>query len=97
VIGVNAYAEPSEPPPIPIHKVDPAVEARQVERVRAVRARRDNRRVASLLDRLETEARQPAVNLMPVTLDLVKARATMGEITARLRAVFGSYVEKPVF
>ena len=97
VIGVNAYAEPSEPPPIPIHKVDPAVEARQVERVRAVRARRDNRRVAALLDRLETQARQPAVNLMPVTLDLVKARATMGEITARLRGVFGSYVEKPVF
>jgi methylmalonyl-CoA mutase N-terminal domain/subunit len=34
---------------------------------------------------------------MPVTLDLVKARASMGEITARLRGVFGSYVEKPVF
>ncbi len=35
VIGVNLYAEPSEPPPIPIHKVDPVVEARQVERLRA--------------------------------------------------------------
>ena len=97
VIGVNVYAEPSEPPPIPIHKVDPAVETRQVEHLRAVRARRDNARVAALLDRLAEEAKRPDVNLMPVTLDLVKARASMGEITARLRGVFGSYVEKPVF
>jgi 2-hydroxyisobutanoyl-CoA mutase large subunit len=97
VIGVNRYAEPSEPPPIPIHKVDAAVEARQIERLRAVRSRRDDARVRSLLDRLEREARDPAVNLMPTTIDLVKARASMGEIVSRLRGVFGSYVEKPVF
>jgi 2-hydroxyisobutanoyl-CoA mutase large subunit len=97
VIGVNRYAEPSEPPPIPIHKVDAAVEARQIERLRAVRGRRDDARVGSLLDRLEREARDPAVNLMPTTIDLVKARASMGEIVSRLRGVFGSYVEKPVF
>jgi 2-hydroxyisobutanoyl-CoA mutase large subunit len=97
VIGVNRYAEPSEPPPIPIHKVDAAVEPRQIERLRAVRARRDDARVRSLLDRLEREARDPAVNLMPTTIDLVKARASMGEIVSRLRGVFGRYVEKPVF
>jgi len=77
--------------------VDPAVETRQIERLRAVRARRDNARVAALLDRLETEAREPSVNLMPVTIQLVKARASMGEIVARRRQVFGAYVEKPVF
>jgi methylmalonyl-CoA mutase N-terminal domain/subunit len=77
--------------------VDPAAEARQVERLRAVRARRDSARVAALLDRLEREARDPAANLMPVTIELVKARATLGEIVARLRRVFGSYVETPVF
>jgi methylmalonyl-CoA mutase N-terminal domain/subunit len=97
VIGVNCYAEPSEPPPIPIHKVDAAVETRQIERLRAVRAGRDNARVSTLLDRLDDAARQPSVNLMPITLDLVKARASMGEITARLRHVFGRYIEKPVF
>jgi len=97
VVGVNLYAEPSEPPPLPIHKVDPAVEARQIERLRAVRARRDQARVAALLDRLEREARDPAINLMPVTIELVKARATLGEIVARLRRLFGSYVERPVF
>src|SRR6266545_1256876 len=57
VMGVNLYAEPGEPPPIPIHKVDPAVESRQIERLRGVRARRDNARVATLLDRLEHDAR----------------------------------------
>src|SRR2546427_8012004 len=97
VIGVTLYAEPSEPPPIPIHKVDPVVEARQVERLRAVRARRDDARVAALLDRLEREARDSSINLMPVTIELVKARTSMGEIVARLRQVLGAYVERPVF
>ena len=50
-----------------------------------------------LLDRLAEEARDSAVNLMPTTIELVKARATLGEIVARLRDVFGRYVEKPVF
>jgi methylmalonyl-CoA mutase cobalamin-binding domain/chain len=97
VIGVNVHVEPAAPPPIPIHRVDPAVEARQVAAVRAVRARRDGPRVAELLDRLAAEARDPAVNLMPTTIALVRARATLGEIVARLREVFGSYVERPVF
>jgi methylmalonyl-CoA mutase N-terminal domain/subunit len=97
VIGVNVHVEPHEPPPIAIHRVDPAVEARQVAAVQGVRARRDGSRVNALLDRLAAEAQDPAVNLMPTTIELVKARATLGEIVARLRDVFGRYVEKPVF
>jgi methylmalonyl-CoA mutase N-terminal domain/subunit len=97
VIGVNCHVEPQAPPPIPIHKVDPAVEARQVAAVRAVRARRDGRRVRELLERLAAEARDPARNLMPATIELVKARATLGEIVNALRDVFGRYVERPVF
>jgi methylmalonyl-CoA mutase N-terminal domain/subunit len=97
VVGVNQFAEPSEAPPIAIHKVDPAVEARQIARVREVRARRDGPRVAALLDRLEQDARDPSANLLPVTIELVRARATLGEIIARLRQVFGTYVERPVF
>jgi methylmalonyl-CoA mutase N-terminal domain/subunit len=89
--------EPSEPPPIPIHRVEASVEPRQVAAVQAVRARRDGPRVASLLGRLAAEARDPAVNLMPTTIELVKARATLGEIVARLRDVFGRYVERPIF
>jgi methylmalonyl-CoA mutase N-terminal domain/subunit len=50
-----------------------------------------------LLDHLAREARDPTVNLMPTTIEMVKARATMGKITARLREVWGRYVERPVF
>lgn len=50
-----------------------------------------------LLDRLGLEARDLAVNLRPVTIEPVEARASLGEIVARLRQVFGSYVEQPVF
>ena len=66
-------------------------------RTKAVRARRDNSRVTVLMDTLAREARDPSVNLLPATIELVKARATMGEITARLREVWGRYVERPVF
>jgi methylmalonyl-CoA mutase N-terminal domain/subunit len=98
VIGVNRHVEPAEASGgIEIHRVDPAVEARQVARLRAIRARRDGARVASLLDELERRARDPAVNLMPVTIELAAARASLGEIVARLRRVWGTYVEHPVF
>src|SRR2546428_163392 len=97
VIGVNKFVEPAEPGAVEIHRVDPAVEARQVARLRATRATRDAARVAALLDRLAREATDPAVNLMDVTIELVKARASMGEIVGRLRQVWGQYVETPVF
>jgi 2-hydroxyisobutanoyl-CoA mutase large subunit len=97
VIGVNKFVEPPESGAVQIHRVDPAVEARQIARLRAARAARDPARVAALLDRLAREAADPAVNLMPTTIELVKARASMGEIVGRLRQVWGQYVETPVF
>jgi len=97
LIGVNRFIEPAAPVPVPIHKVDAAVETRQVARLQEVRRRRDGARVQALLDQLAAEARNPDTNLMPLTIEAVKARATLGEIVARLRAVFGAYVEKPVF
>jgi 2-hydroxyisobutanoyl-CoA mutase large subunit len=97
VVGVNKYAEPGEAPKLEVHRIAADVEARQIARVREVRQRRDEAAVQRLLERLEREARDPAANLMAVTLELVEARATMGEIVRRLRGVFGSYVETPVF
>jgi len=97
VVGVNKYVEPPEPPSLDIHRVEPEAEARQVRRLQEVRRRRDNRRVGELLERLAAEARDPAINLMPVTIELVRARATLGEIVARLRDVWGSYAETPAF
>jgi len=97
LIGVNRFIEPAAPVPVPIHKVDAAVETRQVARLQEVRRRRDGARAQALLDQLAVEARNPDANLMPITIEAVKARATLGEIVARLRVVFGAYVEKPVF
>jgi methylmalonyl-CoA mutase cobalamin-binding domain/chain len=97
LLGVNKYAEPGKKENIEIHKVAPEVEERQIAHTRKVREKRDNAKVRALLERLDNEARDPQVNLMPVTIELVKARATMGEIVARLRDVFGSYTETPVF
>ncbi len=96
-IGVNKHAEPARKENIEIHKVDPAVEKRQIERTRRVRKERDSEKVKALLDALAKQARSGDVNLMPVTIELAKARATMGEIVARLKDVFGTYTETPVF
>jgi methylmalonyl-CoA mutase N-terminal domain/subunit len=97
VVGVNAYVEPPEPAEIPIHKIDPEVEARQIGRLRAVRAGRDQARVGRALDRLVEAAADPTANLMQPTIEAVEARASMGEIVSRLRKVWGAYVERPVF
>src|SRR3989441_9293746 len=98
VIGVNTYVEPAAAvPDMPIHKVPPETEARQVARLRAVRARRDEREVARPMDRLAEGAPGPAANPMEPTIALVRARASMGEIVNRLRNIWGTYVEKPVF
>jgi methylmalonyl-CoA mutase N-terminal domain/subunit len=97
VVGLNKYAEPPEPVGIDIHRVDTQVESRQIARLQRVRASRDTAALATLLDRLEREARDPAINLMPITIELVRARASLGEIVARLRQVWGTYVEQPVF
>ena len=53
--------------------------------------------MAELLTQLATVAEDPSANLMPITIDLAKARASIGEIVKRLREVFGSYVETPGF
>jgi methylmalonyl-CoA mutase N-terminal domain/subunit len=91
VIGVNKFSDSSQPKErIEIHKIDPDTERRQIERVQAVRRGRDQSRVDGLLGELERQARDPVRNLMPATIELVEARATIGEIVERLRNVFGS-------
>jgi len=97
VVGVNKHVDPREPAAIEIHRTDPNAEARQRDRLRSVRMRRDNAAVERLLDELAQHAQDQTKNLMPVTIELVKARASMGEIVRRLRTIFGSYVETPAF
>jgi len=91
VVGVNRF-QIEEQRPIATLQMDPDLERAQVERVRAVRDRRDSASVETALDRLE-EAARLTENLMPHILKSVEAYATVGEISNRLRGVWGEYKE----
>jgi len=91
VVGVNRFQETEPTSPI-VFKMDPAIEQRQVERVRQLRASRDSRAHAARLDALERAARC-SDNLMPHILAACEAKATVGEISDCLRKVFGEYQE----
>ena len=97
VLGVNKFVEPGEKADIETHPYDPASAQRQLDRLQRVRRERDQREVDRLLDRLIEVARTETENVMPVTIDLVRAGASMGEIVGRLKALWGTYRETPVF
>lgn len=89
IVGVNAY-QSDDVQQIPVFKVDPSVERRQIERVQALRARRDNQRVHETLAALE-EAARAGENVIPAMIEAAKAYATVGEICDALRNVYGTY------
>jgi len=97
VIGVNKYVMPDEAFDIELHPYDASTAQRQIDRLERVRRERDNARVQSLLDKLVTVARDDSANIMPVTVELVAAGATMGGIVEKLKSLWGTYREKPVF
>ncbi len=88
-IGVNAF-EKEEKVPIDVFRIDPEIEPAQVERLTALKSRRPSHRVEAALGRVEQAARSDD-NLMPSILEAVEAYATVGEISDRLRNVFGEY------
>src|SRR3984957_11701075 len=94
VVGVNRF-EVEEERPIPIQRIDPALEQKQVERLRAMRAKREAAPVNATLAAVENAACSGA-NVMPRILDAVEARATVGEISDAMRRVFGEYKEAVV-
>jgi methylmalonyl-CoA mutase, N-terminal domain len=95
VVGVNEYQLEDEDQ-IPILRVDPALERKQIGRIEASRARRDSTAVETALSEL-TDAAASDRNLMPYFIDAARARASEGEMIAALQAVFGTYAETPVF
>ncbi len=94
VVGVNRFAVDEEKP-IPIQRIDESLERKQVERLRALRRRRDPGPWQASLQQIESAARSGA-NLMPRILAAVEACATVGEISDTLREVFGEYQEAVV-
>jgi methylmalonyl-CoA mutase N-terminal domain/subunit len=96
VVGVNRYTE-GDDSHTPLLRIDPALERKQIDRVTAVRGRRDAAAVERTLTALKKAAAQEHVNLMPPLLDAARVHATEGEIIGALQEVFGSYTETPVF
>jgi len=91
IVGVNDFVD-DKPVAIPLLEMDPVGYARQVERLQKLRQERDNGSVGQALDRLRL-ACQGTENTMPAILDCVRAYATLGEIVAVMKQVFGTYVE----
>ncbi len=89
VVGVNQFTV-AEETPIDRMKLDPAIEAAQCERLKALRERRDNAKVAELRGQIATAA-QTDENLMPLFIEALENDATLGEICHTLRDVWGEY------
>jgi methylmalonyl-CoA mutase, N-terminal domain len=94
VVGVNRF-QIEEERAVPIQRIDPALEPKQVERLRALRTKRNAATWQSALQSIEDAARS-GENLMPRILTAVEASATVGEISDAMRKVYGEYKEAVV-
>ncbi|MEM0320784.1 MAG: methylmalonyl-CoA mutase family protein [Thermoprotei archaeon] len=94
-VGVNCYKE-EDRVKVPILRIDPKIEQAQVERVKRLRATRDNRAVEEKLEELRRAARSKR-NLVPHVIECVRVSATLGEIVNALKQVFGEYTEPKIY
>jgi len=94
IVGVNAFTEEDEDQ-IDLLQIDASSQQHQLEKLAALKKRRDNRAVTRALDRLR-EAARGTENTMPFILDAVREYATVGEICDAFRDVFGTYTETSV-
>ncbi len=95
IVGINEFVTEEEVP-IPILKIDPELERKQVERLQKLRKERDNKRVEKALREVE-KAAEANVNMMPYFMEAAKHYATLGEICQVLRDVYGEYKEPAIF
>jgi len=96
VVGVNQY-ELDDERELELLRIDPALERKQVERVQAVRAKRDSAAVETALAAMKDASMREDVNLMPLIVDAARAYVTMGEMCDALRETWGVWRETPVF
>jgi methylmalonyl-CoA mutase N-terminal domain/subunit len=96
VVGVNSHVLEDEQP-LPILRIDQALERKQLDRLQSARATRDGAQVERTLAALREAAAQPDRNLMEPLLQCARACASEGEIVESLQQVFGDYTETPVF
>jgi methylmalonyl-CoA mutase, N-terminal domain len=96
VVGVNRY-ELEDEGELELLRIDPALEQKQIERVQALRGRRDAAAVEASLARLKGAAVREDQNLMPLLVEASRAYATLGEMCDALRDTWGTWRETPVF
>jgi len=96
IVGVNRYVHEDESP-IPILKIDEALERKQIDGLAAVRARRDSAQVEARLGALKEAASKDGVNLMAPIIEASRDYVTLGEMCDALRDVWGVWRETPVF
>jgi methylmalonyl-CoA mutase, N-terminal domain len=94
MVNVNVY-EPQDEQEMEIHRIDPEISRRQVERLERLKDKRDKALVEKRLEELKEVARGDGNTMYPI-LEAVRAYATVGEISFALQEVFGSYRETPV-
>ncbi|MBV9579648.1 MAG: methylmalonyl-CoA mutase family protein [Chloroflexi bacterium] len=89
IVGTNRFQSTAAEPTPEILTVDPSVRQRQCERLRALRARRDNARCQNVLERLQAAAANERENLLPLIVEAVEAYCTLGEVSDAFRTVWG--------
>jgi methylmalonyl-CoA mutase N-terminal domain/subunit len=89
VVGVNKYSI-KEKPVIKLLEIEEGLERKQIEKLKKLRQKRDNRKVAEALKNIKRVAKSDE-NIMPVLIEAVKTYATIGEISDVFREVFGEY------
>jgi len=97
VIGVNCFVDGTKDPEIHTHPYDQSTAERQIARTRRVRRERDGAKFEKLLQQLVIVAKDPAQNILPITIELVRSGGTMGEIVETQKGIWGCYRETPVF
>lgn len=97
IVGVNKFADSEEDQSFRVLRVDPKIREEQIASISAVKSKRDNVKVEKSLEELRKAAATENVNLMPLIIDAVRNRCTLGEIMDTLRDVFGEYRPPVVF
>jgi methylmalonyl-CoA mutase, N-terminal domain len=93
IVGENIFESEEEPPPTRLYQHEPAIVAEQISRLKKVRGTRDAAKAAAALGALRSAAERPDANLMPPTVECVRAYCTIGEVMGTLREVFGTFQE----
>jgi methylmalonyl-CoA mutase, N-terminal domain len=96
VVGVTDFFEGNEEAPPELLRIGPEFEERQLKRLAALRADRDDERVDAVLARVRADAAEPTTNVFPALIKAVQGDATLGEIVNAFADVFGRYTEAPM-